>query len=166
MVALDMDGTLLDYSPEGQEPRVNWAVIAMLKARAACSAAIYTNQGGLLFGVRGLQRRDGKPYPQPQQFIVRLSCAVADVRVSCWHQAAEQDDIMAAALQAAASRVRQGLPGLGLPAWTVYTTPKARKPRGDVLRWMGATEYYGDSDEDEHAAAAAGIPFVRVVRFY
>ena len=30
----------------------------------------------------------------------------------------------------------------------------------------GTVEYWGDSDEDEGAAQAAGVPFVRVDRFF
>ena len=43
MIALDLDGTLLDYAPEGPEPRVNHAVIAALQARGVTAVGIVTN---------------------------------------------------------------------------------------------------------------------------
>ena len=172
MIALDLDGTLLDYSPEGPEPAVNHAVIARLVERKVAEVAILTNQGGLPFGVAGKLRRDGRPYPTPRQFAVRLAEAiqalweagieVEAVRVSCWHQYAAAHDI-----QRAASRTRYMLSFMGrMSQSTVYTTAAARKLNPLMLHSVGATEYWGDSDEDEQAAANAGIPFVRVKRFF
>lgn len=173
-IILDFDGTIADFAPEGATTRINHALLRTLTQQGVRRIGIYTNQGGLLFGVAGLKRKDGRPYPTPEKFLCRLAdglaalgsygITVADVRVSCWHAAAGDNPALARAMQTAAARVRAGL-GATTYRWTVYTTPAARKPRGDVLRWMGATAYYGDSPEDAAAAADAGVPFVAVERF-
>ena len=176
MKAFDLDGTLLDFSPEGQIPRVNMQLVSDLAQQGVREIAVATNQGGVCFGVLGYTRRDGRSYPTPEQFFRRLDCAgvmlaragiaIADVRVSCWHKAAETQPEIAAAVQAAARQLRAGLHGRHFPMWRVYTTAAARKPQPLMLRSVGAAEYWGDSDEDEGAALAAGIPFVRVERFF
>lgn len=170
MIALDLDGTLLDYSPAGGDIRVNHAVMRDLATRRVPAVAICTNQGGLPFGVLGKVRKDGQPYPTPAQFVSRLYIArvvLLDygitsprVRVSLYHPYADP-----AAIDAAARQVRAKLDVMVLPNWTVYTTAAARKPSPRMLRSVRATEYWGDSDEDAQAAEAAGIPFVRVPRF-
>ena len=152
-----------------------------LQQRGVREIAICTNQGGLCFGVLGYTRRDGCEYPTPQRFDMRLAVvdaalsmygiSVCAVRVSCWHKAAETQPEVAAAVQAAARQVRMCLASRNRQFhsdidWRVYTTAAARKPQPLMLRSVGATEYWGDSDEDEGAAIAAGIPFVRVARFY
>ena len=175
MIALDLDGTLLDYSPEGPTPHVNPAVIAALQARGVTAVGIVTNQGGLCFGVAGKLRKDGRPYPTPRQFATRLQAAVLAlneagirvvfVRVSCWHDAAARQPEIADAVQRAAREVRLWLAGLRALDWCVYTTAAARKPSPLMLRAVGATEYWGDSPEDAEAAHNAGVPFVHVERF-
>ena len=176
MKVFDFDGTLADFSPEGPISRINMQLVADLARQGVREIGFATNQGGLCFGVLGSVRRDGRPYPTPDQFLRRLDCAgvvlaragivIVDVRVSCWHKAAETQPEVTAAVQAAARRVRAGLHARHFPMWRVYTTAAARKPNPLMLRSVGATEYWGDSDEDAGAAQAAGIPFVRVPRFY
>lgn len=166
----DLDGTLLDYSPECAPPRVNWAVVRALLSLGVREVTFATNQGGLPWFVMGVTRRDGRPYPSPDQFLFRLAVAVgtldrygiavAAVRVSVFHPRADP-----AAIQRAARLVRAGMGSILVPDWRVYTTAAARKPQPLMLRSVGATEYWGDSDEDAAAAQAAGIPFVRVERF-
>ena len=176
MIALDLDGTLLDYSPEGPSPKINHALIRELAAQGVREVAILTNQGGLPFGVAGKLRKDGRPYPRPSQFCERMKCAVdaledagiqaKDARVSVWHKYAEPCHIAHAAQQTRAwlrDIGRVFAPGMRV---RVYTTARARKPNPLMLRSVGATEYWGDSDEDEHAAANAGVPFVRVERYF
>ena len=173
MIALDLDGTLLDYSPEELQPRVNSAVLEKLRCLGVRHVAICTNQGGLGFGVLGAKRKDGRGYPTPIDFMRRIAYArpvllengirVAAVRVSLYHPAADTNPQVAAAIQRAARQLRAPLAATA--PWRVYTTAAARKPQPLMLRSVGATEYWGDSDEDAQAAAAAGIPFVRVERF-
>ena len=172
MIAIDLDGALLDYSPEGALPAVNWAVIRALAARGVRKVAVVTIQGGLPWHVMGVLRKDGRPYPSPAQFLNRLSVAVnalsdcgirvAAVRVCVYHPHAA-----AAAIQRAALEVRAGMQRAAMTGnWHVYTTPRARKPEPLMLRSVGATEYWGDSPEDGGAARAAGVPFVKVDRFF
>ena len=176
MIAVDLDGTLLDYSPESNSPRVNHAVINALVRRGVRHVAICTNQGGLPWHVMGVLRKDGRPYPSPAQFLNRLAVAVgalerygirvAAVRVCVYHPRAD-----AGAIQRAATEVREGMTRSILVAdWTVYTTARSRKPEPHVLlslkRLWGEIEYWGDSPEDGEAALAAGVPFVPVERFF
>ncbi len=103
MIALDLDGTLLDYSLEGPTPRINYALIASLAAQGVKRVAIVTNQGGLAFGVAGKLRKDNRPYPTPAQFAVWLiaainaltkaDIAVVAVHVSLWHDYADDEAI-------------------------------------------------------------------------
>ena len=170
MIALDLDGTLLDYSPESDSPRVNRDVIKALQRRGIREVAICTNQGGLPWHVMGARRKDERPYPSPEQFCLRLRAAVTAlsgvgikvvaVRVSVFHPRADE-----AAIQRAARAVRTDLGRLMYVETKVYTTARARKPQPLMLHSVVATEYWGDSDEDGGAAQAAGVPFVRVERF-
>jgi acid phosphatase class B len=81
------------------------------------------------------------------------------LRASCYHPKAPVK-----AIQDAAHQLR-GLFSNHLFDWRIYTTERARKPNALMLRSVGASCYYGDSDEDAQAAKEAGIPFVRVERF-
>ncbi len=170
MIALDLDGTLLDYAPAGPQPRINRQALTALAQRRTRAVAICTNQGGLPWWAMGVTRRDGQPYPSPDQFLYRLAVAVgalerygiavAAVRVCVFHPRADE-----AAIRRAARLVRAGMSSILVPDWHIYTRPDARKPAPLMLRSVGATEYWGDSEEDAGAALAAGIPFVRAERF-
>lgn len=172
MVALDLDGTLLDYgfNPGESYTRINYDLLDTIRRRGVEQAAIVTIQGGTPFGVMGAKRSDGHFYPSPTDFMERLYCAgealrnigvyVAAIRVCVFHSRAEDRYI-----QGAARYMRQYMPGLLVPDWHVYTTARARKPSPLMLRSVGATEFWGDSNEDEGAALAAGIPFIKVERF-
>jgi len=169
MITLDIDGTLLGYDSYGDNvPTVNLPLIREL-AGVTRQVAIVTNQGGLPWGVLGSARKDGQRYPVPEYFYRRYfhlmetlhdhDIFVVALRVSCYHPKAP-----VAAIEKAAAQVRT-LFSQHLFDWHIYTTERARKPNPFMLNSVGATCYYGDSDEDEQAAKAAGIPFVRVERF-
>jgi len=174
MITLDLDGTLLDYNYlPGRMPQLNYDLVDRLYFDANTTGnrfvSIVTNQGGLPFGMRRLAAIDGRPYPHPTIFVVRLFAVVTalarydlkvdSIRVCLYHPRANADDV---------ERVAQVLrPMLSFFENTVvYTTAKARKPSPLMLKSVGATCYYGDSDEDAAAAQAASIPFYRVTRFY
>ena len=169
MIALDLDRTAVsgyDHLPLTVNPAL---LVALLQRNVRC-VTFGTNQGGLPWFIAGIPRADGRLYPSPEQFVGRLQFAVsslaqcgievAAVRVCVFHPRAEDRHI-----QTAAHQVRDLLAGSRF-GWRVYTTAAARKPSPLMLRSVGATEYWGDSNEDEGAAIAAGIPFVRVARFY
>ena len=170
MPALDLDPTLLSGYDDGRCLRVNLRGLADLRARRVRHVAICTNQGGLPWWAMGVSRRDGRPYPSPEQFLFRLAVAVgwldqygiavSAVRVCVFHPKAPD-----AAIQRAARLVRAGMRSILVPDWHIYTRADARKPAPLMLRSVGALEYWGDSDEDQGAALAASVPFVRVARF-
>lgn len=171
LIALDLDGTILDYSPAGSVTQINAAVLDALTARGVRQVTIVTNQGGLPFGVLGARRKTGEAYPTPAQFLARLAAAIDALRardiavvataVCVFHPGAETS-----AIKSAADIVHNGLRTIERGRWQVFTTAAARKPRPLMLLEIGADEYWGDSDEDEGAARAAGVPFVHVDRFF
>ena len=167
MLTLDIDGTLLDYDYKPGEVGVNRALICQIPTERI---AIVTNQGGLAFGVQGLLRTDGRPYPKPDDFFTRLQylnqvlrengIVFTALRVSLYHPRAGQVDI-----RRAYEQLRDLFYVSTLRDWRFYKTARARKPSPLMLNSIGASAYWGDSDEDEQAAVAAGIPFKRVERF-
>ncbi|GIV73526.1 hypothetical protein [Caldilinea sp.] len=99
---------------------------------------------------------------------VRDTWAEPDVNypfVSVFHPRAD-----AAWIEQAARRTRDRLRLIGRRrpdmVWHVYTTVRSRKPAPYMLKAAGVDMYYGDSVEDEQAAAAAGVQFVEVRRFF
>lgn len=163
MIALDLDGTII--SQDRTSDAINWQIIDALRSRGVLAVAICTNQGGLPFRVMGSDR-----YPTAADFGRRLALAarairsrgmyVTRVRVCTYHPKATD-----AAIQRAARDCRAVLAALGCADWHVYTTDQARKPNGLMLVSVGAAEFWGDSADDQGAAAAAGVPFVAVQRF-
>lgn len=163
MIALDLDGTILNYGSHVTEIRINHALLSLLP-RQRQPVVILTNQGGV-----ALWRSDPNKYPSPEHVGWRLDAActflaereyqTVAIYASCYHPRAQAVDV-----QWAAATLRGEIASL-VPSWRVYTTERARKPHPLMLRAAGATVYYGDSPEDGQAAAAAGIPFVSVPRF-
>lgn len=161
MITLDIDGTLLGYSGS---PTVNRPLILSLSTQTR-QVSLVTIQGGLPFGILNSA---GK-YPRPEDFYHRLcnlqqalfeyNIHLAMLRVCIYHPKAPSN-----AIHNAASQLRNLL-SVFCVDWKVYTTERARKPNPFMLRSVGASVYYGDSDEDEQAALAAGIEFVKVERF-
>lgn len=154
----------------GAAPVVNHALIAQL-AKETDRIALVTNQGGLGFGWQQRNRADGRKYPAPADFVQRLGVLVKalaeagirvdSVHVSLYHHAHETALLI---------EIRSELGPLAENATGVYPKiyiiPDSRKPFPKMLYAAHATVYYGDSDEDEQAAQAAGCRFVRVPRFF
>ena len=168
MIACDIDGTLLNYNQQpGQTPAINHALIAQL-APQTDRIALITNQGGLVFGWQQRNRPDRK-YPVPGDFALRLrhlhqalleaGIMVNSVQVSLYHPKADADQ-----LDAVRDVLWAEADDIDVPV-AVYINETYRKPAPDMLAAVGVTAYYGDSDEDEAAARAAGCAFVRVARF-
>jgi hypothetical protein len=170
MIASDIDGTLLDYgSKTGAEPLVNHALISQIAGRTN-RIAIVTNQGGLAFGWQQRNQPEGRTYPTPGDFVVRLhhlnaalnaaGILISSAHISLYHPAHTLDLL---------ETVRDRL-WMHLEIWfdfpiNIHLAPDSRKPSPKMLYAAKATTYYGDSTEDEAAALAAGCEFVRVARF-
>lgn len=167
MVALDIDGTLLDYNYiPGQPPRINQELFFKL---AGQDIILVSNQGGLVFGVQSANRSDGRKYPTPEDFIARLgylmaACAKFNINILGLHVCVYHPKASPHIVGFVEDELVTLLEKFYFPA-TVYNEAEARKPSPYMLVEAGATLYYGDSDEDEQAAQAAGIEFVRVDRF-
>lgn len=167
LVGSDVDGTLLDYDYVDGAPKINYSLIEQWRGK---TVILITNQGGLSFGLQGLKRKDGRPYPTPDLFLSRLGVlvktlrqndiAVPQVYVACHHDNA--DTTMVAK---SCAMVISGLNALGFSPQNVYANKPYRKPGRFMLVASGITIYYGDSDEDGQAAMNAGVDFVRVPRF-
>lgn len=166
MKTFDIDGTLLDYDYlVGEDPVINQRLIVSLDISEP--VALVTNQGGLAFGLMDAKRRDGRQYPRPVDFVWRLNklinyltdagIPVVSVYVCTFHAKAPAE-----LCREAAATIKEMLPNDIVKA---YSLERWRKPNPAMLIEAGATVYYGDSEEDGQAAAAAGIPFVKVERF-
>lgn len=174
MIASDIDGTLLDYNYiPGQLPAVNWPLLRLLAERTD-TLRLVSNQGGLPWGVMGKQRKDGRAYPKPADFVGRFvhlvgalalhGVQVPGLYVCVYHPAAPADAVHRAA-SGVGDLLFSAMPG-GEFHIAVFGDVEYRKPSPAMLVAAGATCYYGDSDEDAAAAEAAGIEFVRVERFH
>lgn len=172
MIASDIDGTLLDYNYiPGQLPSVNWPLLRQIAGRTD-RLTLVSNQGGLPWGALGEQRKDGRAYPRPDDFVGRLlalsgALLMAGIKpamvLACiYHPKAPEHAVLRAAYDVDAL-LRDA--GLATPAY-IYSDEKFRQPSPAMLKLAAASCYYGDSDEDEAAAQAAGIEFVRVERFF
>ena len=170
-IGCDIDGTLLDYNYiPGQIPAVNWPLIRQLRERTD-TLTLITNQGGLPWGVAGATRKDGRAYPQPADFVGRFvylvgalalwQIEVTGLLVCTYHPKAPLQAVQQAAYDVDALLSRAGA-GFAL----VYHGEAMRKPSSWMLDFAEIDCYYGDSDEDEQAAQAAGCDFVRVERFF
>lgn len=166
-IGSDIDGTLLDYNYSEGAPTINYKLIQQWRNR---SVILITNQGGLAFGVQGLKRKDGRPYPTPELFLSRLDALVKTLRscdiavplvyVSLYHDNAPISTTI---------RVRDILEGEFVQrsfGGHIHISKFYRKPNRAMLLLAGISVYYGDSDEDEEAAKNAGVEFVRVSRFW
>lgn len=161
----DLDGTLLNYGNADFTTFVNTAFLDTLAGTTDAPEfiKIVTNQGGLQFGMAGIAK-----YPTLSYFedrIIRLMAALQERNVyidrvyACiYHPKGDHilEDQVKEAI--AASRIGRIV--------TVLDKEAYRKPAPGMLLLAGATVLYGDSDEDEQAAQAAGIPFIRVDRFH
>ena len=171
-IASDIDGTLLDYDYiPGEIPAINWPLIRQLRERTD-RIVLITNQGGLPFGVQGSVRKDGRRYPEPEDFVERLgylveALKVEGVRVTHLQVCVFHPKVTIEAVGQVASRLAQLLyVQHDRINWMIRTGKEWRKPHPNMLNFVEATIYYGDSDEDEQATQAAGIEFVRVERFF
>jgi len=161
MICLDMDGVLLNYGNHTTESRVNHEFIRSLADSGVEKVSICTNQGGLVFSGSNPQQ-----YPTPQRFIERAQTAIGalhrygfeieSVHVAFFHPKAKISELM---------KVHEILSEIAPKKFILWNSEEYRKPNPGMLIAARCTIFYGDSDEDGQAAAAAGCEFVRVKRF-
>ncbi|WP_347244660.1 hypothetical protein [Thermogutta sp.] len=174
IVGIDLDGTIVDYACLQPVVRVRPDLAEVLGAVgieiAGRPVAVLSNQGGLPWGVLGVAREDGRPYPTPAYFLRRLGMAVQaleslgavveKVGICVYHPKAPQEAILRAA-----EEVEKGIE-VGKIQWLITADPDYRKPRPGLLLWAGVAMYIGDDEiVDGGAAALASVPFIRVPRF-
>lgn len=174
VIAFDIDGVLADYGYSNM-PKINVAFLDEMKSEygSRVAFALVSNQGGLPFGVQSVRLPDGNTYPVPLTCARRLYAVsmafrhrgmnIAHVRYCVFHPTADRTSIQTAAKELR-FHIGRHADHFGY-SWHVYSTQAARKPNPLMLLSVGASAYYGDSDEDEQAAQAARIPFHRVRRF-
>ena len=171
VIGSDIDGTVLCYK-QSVPPAVNYF---LLRQWAGQQVSFVSNQGGIPFALAGLARQNSSiPYPTPERFVARLHALlsvceelcveVVNISVCVYHPKAE-----VYYRHSAFTQLAEKLSWLNEThiEWALYNDPRMRKPQPWMLQyaqWPLAV-FYGDSDEDEQAAQAAKIPFVRVPRF-
>ena len=161
----DLDGTLLNYGNANFTTSINTAFLDTLAGTTDAPEfiKIVTNQGGLQWGMAGIAK-----YPTISYFedrIIRLMATLQDRNIyihsvyACIYRP-KGDHLLEDQVKEAIATSRIGR------IVTVLDEEAYRKPAPGMLLLAGATVLYGDSDEDEQAAQAAGIPFIRVDRFH
>ena len=171
IIATDFDGTVANYGAAvGSVPEFNTALLLQWVQFGVTGVAVATNQGALGMGLLEWKTPEGAPYPSPSHFARRINefhaalrvygIPLVCVKVATYHTRVPLDDCIRAANLLKDLVSLDVLLGVSwMRAW--------RKPSPLMLLGMPSTPaiFYGDSDEDEQAAQAAGIPFVRVERF-
>lgn len=171
MIGIGFDGVLtdFDYTP-GAEPMINGALVNLLADAGARQVAIIANQSELAFGVCNLRRKDGRTFPTPSDFLQRLrsartalkamGIAVAEVAVATYQHAS----LLSASIEAARWLNLYAPRDLPFMAWS---GADKRLPSPAMFHRLAfpLTAYFACSGDDEQAAQAAGVPFVRVERF-
>lgn len=154
----DMDGTLIAY---GDGRGINYDLIDQV-VNPGDKVAILTNQGGIPLGYRTVKQFVERFTGLRHYLEVGCGVKVVGLQVALWHKKATRDQIAAAFMELADVYYVEGnnemIPFIWIP-------PHCRKPDPFMLQVANVGIYYGDSDEDEQAAAAAGVQFVRVPRF-
>lgn len=172
MIGCDIDGTLLDYNYiPGQMPNVNLELIRELRRFDVDEIVLISNQGGLPFGFQDFERKDGRRYPRPEDFVNRLifltgALSLWGIRIVALHACTYHPRAAGDYSWRAASAVDEML-DRAAPQMIKFIHHEAtyRKPAPRMIVEAFVDQYYGDSDEDEQAAEDAGIKFLRVERF-
>ena len=152
----DLDGTLIAY---GDGSDINFKLIDQV-VNPGDKIAILTNQGGIPLGYRTVEQFADRFLGLRHYLEVGCRAKVVELQVALWHEKATRSQIMVAALNlTSVYYVRHDMRCL------IWPQPDYRKPQSRMLEIADVGVYYGDSDEDERAAAAAGVQFVRVPRF-
>lgn len=164
MLVTDLDGTLIPYNQNNREATAfNHELVKQWQARGITAIAIATNQGGMNFA-DGLNR-----YPTTAVVAKRIRYAIDElakygitvksVIASVYHLNADfklTSNTMV--------RFIKNCEHLDIPI-SAKGTEQYRKPNPQMLFDLRATEYWGDSPEDEGAAKTARVKFYHVERF-
>lgn len=161
----DLDGTLIAYgTPPGGKVIINDKLIDQL-LETGDSIVIVSNQGGVPFALNGVTNM-----PMPEDIAVRLRTLtdymagrgiyIDGIYICAYHAKARADRVVEAS-----RKIVSACADLGITNIVSYMSQHARKPSPFMITASGVEAFLGDSDEDEQAAAAAGIEFVRVERF-
>ncbi len=161
-LAFDLDGTLLNYGAKpGEIPKANWELLKPLTV--GHSISVITNQGGIPFSLVNPK------FPTAGYFVDRVFYLVGALK--CFGIELENLFVCVYHPKASADMLKYAVDALefmhtsyGIPT-KVFYEDQYRKPNAGMLEWEKLSAYYGDSDEDQQAAEAAGIDFVRVERF-
>lgn len=173
MLATDLDGTLIPYGQNNQQPTAfNHELAMQWKQRGITKLCIATNQGGMVFS------NGENKYPTPQIVAWRIAYAIDElskhgitvktVIASVYHPKATIKmigDAMLGLAQEFAALAMFGKFNVGKVELRTKGTEFYRKPNPQMLFDLKATEYWGDSPEDADAARNANVRFFSVDRF-
>ena len=173
MLTADLDGTLIPYGQTNQQPTAfNHELAMQWKQSGVTELCIATNQVGMVFS-------NGKnKYPTTQIVAWRIAYAIDElskhgitvktVIASAYHPKASIKligDAMLGLAQEFAALAMFGKFNVGKVTLLTKGTEQYRKPNPQMLFDLKATEYWGDSTEDEEAAKNAAVKFFSVARF-
>lgn len=160
----DLDGTLVNYWAEPKSyPIFNWSLIETIRDTNPTYITIATNQGGLQFGEMGIEKYPTVPYFTKRIAWLADALATFDIYLirvfaSLHHPKGDVN---------VERQVKDTIAGsLVGNIVTPLTDPFFRKPAPRMLQMAQCDVYYGDSEIDEQAAQAAGVPFIKVERFH
>ncbi len=154
-IGLDLDGTLVNYG-DGNIV-VNEELIDQF-LKPGDEVVIVTNQGGVTLGYRTARNFVDRLMAVDRALFHR-GLRLGTTCVSVFHPKATLERV-----NYVAHEMYEQTTWAHMNVY-VHRTPESRKPGGAMLTWDDMACYIGDSDEDEAAAEAAGVSFVRVPRF-
>lgn len=167
-IAFDLDGTLVEY---GDGTRVNHALIDQVIGNGDIkTAVIVTNQGGIPLGFRAVSQFEYR-LDAVVGAIINAGGNVPFVVISLWHDKSNEVQRFNAEADVSAMSLLYNpwIKHLSHTNIRVFRDREYRKPSGEMTEYLGikynVIAFYGDSDDDEGEAAAAGVPFIRVDRF-
>lgn len=164
-IVSDLDGTIIPYANNNTEATtINPDLVALWQSCGISRIKIATNQGGINFA-DGLNK-----YPTAEMVAKRLAFAVSalaeagievtEICAATYHPKATPEMAWWSAIELE-SKVEK----VSNVSISANFGPEYRKPEIMMFVKLGATLYFGDSDEDAAAASAAGCKFARVERF-
>ena len=164
--AFDLDGTLVSF---GNGPiEVNKDLIDQVIHHGDV-VHIVTNQGGIPLGLRSPENL-AERLAAAWQAIEARGATPGTILACVYHDKADLSTCILAKALVRYALIEQGIPST---EFSLFAHGEYRKPSGNMLRLLkhphhpedSVVLFFGDSDDDEGEAAAAGVPFTRVSRF-